>query len=214
MAAGAQQHTSRYISRRQMPAFMAASGLARDIGLPLNTFTTINYGHIDCDGDETSRLFRHLLRRRFAPWLEYKRKRGLANFPPTYLWVVENSPTELYNMPHVHWMVHVPHALKEEFDEKLTVWIKSTAGALEETERVVETKPVTRLGLHKYIAKDASEAMRKHYNITYTPTNGIVVGKRVGISQNLNTAEQAAFRRQQLDIQRQALLNERNSDQN
>jgi hypothetical protein len=90
-------------------------------GRPLNTFATINFGHIACSPTLVSTIFEKLRDNHFVRWLRY----GTSEFP-YYVWVIENSGGNT----HVHWVLHLPKSLRTAFDTKLGEWLARVAGPL------------------------------------------------------------------------------------
>ena len=131
---------TRHIGWRQARNFWEAIRYAKtrlvDLGKPLNTFVTINFGHIACSPEDVSAIFEKLRDNHFVKWLRYETSE-LAY----YVWVVENSGGHT----HVHWVLHLPKSLRATFATKLGEWLARVAGTITCHESAINIKPVPNL---------------------------------------------------------------------
>lgn len=184
--------TSYFINRRQAANFYPAARTARRIGSPLNKHVTINFFHLDCEGQQVSSYFERLRDNHYTRWLRYLRSRGKTKSYPTYLWVIENPGGGHH---HVHWALHVPKGLERAFDEKLPVWLEIVAGKIVDEQGAIHSTPVTDdTGLVSYLLKGTDKPYARHFRANHRP-QGAVLGKRCGVSRNLGpTARTTASR--------------------
>ena len=153
-----------------------------DIGRPLNTFATINFGHIACSPEIVSAIFEKLRDNHFVRWLRYGRSE-LSH----YVWVIENAGGNT----HVHWVLHVPKSLQAAFGRKLEEWLARVAGPITCRERAIKIQPVPNLrGLGRYLLKGMDARYAARSGVKHVP-QGLVYGKRCGVSKSLGPASRA-----------------------
>ena len=173
---------SEHINYRPAVNLHHATRFSEAINLPLNEFATINYSHTACSLDDASERFRKMIKERFARWLKRMAKRGRI-IPPTYVWTFENRGGETA----VHWLIHIPEDLKNEFRRLLPRWIEETAGP-DRTGTAIKCKPIFNLiGLRLYILKGVKKGDAASLGVTHVP-QGKIIGKRSGFSRNLGPA--------------------------
>jgi len=176
---------SRHINRLPAVNVHHASRYSERIGLPLNTFITVNLTALGVAA-AASTVFRKLLAQRFAPWL----RRGSPQarlISPTYVWSIEAAG----NVTAAHWLVHLPESLVSQFAMKLGAWLEGLSGekVLHET---VQMKPIYNLvGIRRYILKGVNPAWAEHLGVKAVD-QGIVNGKRSGFSKNLGPTARKA----------------------
>lgn len=179
------RHT-RYINRRQAHNFrhaiLYAEQQAAAQGRQLNTFVTLNFDHTDCPPERVSKVFEKLRDNHFTRWLRYQSLRRRPDWTPAYyVWSIENHGGDT----HVHWIVHIPKALRAEFREKLPLWLARVAGTVHCSASAINVEPVTRLrGLERYVLKGMDPHYARRYRVRHDP-QGLVFGKRCGISKSL-----------------------------
>jgi hypothetical protein len=155
------------------------------LGIPLNTFATINFGHIACTPEAVSALFEKLRDNHFVRWLRY----GTSELA-YYVWVIENAGA----YTHIHWIPHLPKSLRATFDTKLAEWLARVAGTTTCRESAINIKPVTHLrGLGLYLLKGMDPRYAARCGVKHVP-QGLVYGKRCGISKSLGPAHRARLR--------------------
>lgn len=149
--------------------------------------------------EETSKRFLGLRERRFGRWAAYtpKGSKSARNGPPTDVWVIE-APN---GHAHIHWVLHVDPAHQEEFERKLVRWVNAEFGIGTWAERAVDVQPVrpnTASTLGAYLAKGTHPNLADFYYIPdrFLSPQGIVYGKRSGVSLNLATAARARLKKE------------------
>jgi len=185
------------ISRKQAESARGAAAFADAIGLPLNTHVTINFAYTSLEGEEAWHAFTRLRTVHFRHWLTYRAKKAKKRYgPPTFLWAWENAPSEVQDrlLLHVHWAVHVPPELADEFAQQVLEWVRKIGGQLDESQCVVKVDPATRpRGLETYLLKDVDARYRKHFNIKHFGSYGPTFRKRCSPSQNIGKAARKAW---------------------
>lgn len=171
-----------YLPHRAAANVTRAREFADALGRSLNTMVSINYGLTDCRPEDMSASFERLRDNYFGPWFRRTLRGPLEpaeRGPPTYVWVAEGRPGH----HNVHWMVHVPAALRSEFDRRLPEWLAKTAGAPLKGALHVQTAR-TPAGAIDYMLKGLHPRHAKRFNIDHD-YQGEVTGKRCGVSKNL-----------------------------
>lgn len=174
------------IDHRQVRNIVRAVDFARRTGRPLNYFVTLNLGHSACDIDHASETFSRLRNSHFTKWLRdvSRRERQPGWWPAYFVWSIEDKPGH----PNVHWLVHLPIALRARFEAKLHVWLNRLAGPLDSTQKAIHIIPApTPMGAAKYLSKAIDPRHAKLFKIRAVP-QGIIKGKRAGISAALGPA--------------------------
>lgn len=181
------------MNRKQASNFLPAPMFAEALGRPLNLFVTLNFHHTACPPEEVGAAFERLRDNHFTRWFRYhtKRVRRLRGpVPPTYVWTIEN----VAGHTHVHWLVHIPPILQQAFREKLPQWLEAVAGPVTIETSAVHVEPAERpAGLSRYMMKGIDPRYAKFYRIDHEP-QGVVHGKRCGVSECLGPAARARHR--------------------
>jgi len=165
-----------------------------ELGRPLNTFVTINFGHIACSPELVSAVFEKLRDNHFVRWLRY----GTSDLS-YYVWVIENSGGNT----HVHWVLHLPKSLRAAFEIKLAEWLARVAGTITCRESAINIEPVYNLhGLGRYLLKGMDPRYAAPCGVEHVP-QGVVYGKRCGVSKSLGPRA----RNRSIPSARQAILN-------
>lgn len=161
-----------------------AIGFADQIGLPLNRHLTVSWEHAQCGGRVQEIQGRFL--ERFSKWIRYQ------GSLPVYAWSIENGYTLGY---HSHIFVHVPRQHLKAFRSKIPKWIDGDVDQSGGTKtfKVTTIKygtGVNRLnrlkGVTRYVLKAANDEVAEMFAIVQRPDKaGVVVGKRIGTSQNI-----------------------------
>jgi|SRR6516225_8589303 hypothetical protein len=164
-----------------------------ELGRPLNTFVTVNFGHTACPPEFVSATFEKLRDNHFVRWLRY----GTSDLSH-YVWVIENAGGNT----HVHWVLHVPKFLRAAFEIKLAEWLARVAGTITCRESAIKIDPVPNLrGLGLYLLKGMDPRYAPRFGVKHIP-QGLVYGKRCGVSKSLgpsarnrsiSSAQQAVF---------------------
>jgi hypothetical protein len=178
-----------YIDWRQARNFRNAIHYADkrlvEFGRPLNTFATINFGHIACPPEAVSAIFEKLRDNHFVRWLRY----GTSDLS-YYVWVIENAGGNT----HVHWVLHLPKSLRAAFEIKIAEWLGRVAGTITCRESAIKIQTVTNLrGLGLYLLKGMDPRYAARFGVKHVP-QGLVYGKRCGISKSLGPASRTELR--------------------
>ena len=153
-----------------------------ELGRPLNTFATINFGHTACSSEIVSAAFEKLRDNHFVRWLRYE-----TSDLSYYVWVIENAGGNT----HVHWVLHLPKSLRAAFEIKIAEWLARVAGTITCKESAINIKPVTDLrGLGLYLLKGMDPRYAPRFGVRHVP-QGLVYGKRCGVSKSLGPAARA-----------------------
>ena len=159
-----------------------ATRFAATLGQPLNQFVTINFTKCSHEGSDASFTFRALVSRRFAPWLR-RHPRNRACKSPTHVWVVEHAGGQVA----VHWAVHVPGGLIQEFRRRLPRWVSSLVGRRPD-DSAIHCRPIDNItGLKRYMLKGIDPAWAAFFKV-HAVDQGEIVGRRSGFSKNLGPA--------------------------
>jgi hypothetical protein len=117
--------------------------------------------------------------------------------PPTHVFVREGN--------HVHWKVHIPKELIDEFINLVPRWVtslgnKGKPGPRKRSEKtppasdgVVNIRPVyNNVGLRKYLLKGVNPADAFRFGIRHVEPQGEVIGRRTGVSRSLGSGARKA----------------------
>jgi hypothetical protein len=182
--------TSNFIDQRQIKNLLKGINHSIKIGRPPNLFVTINFVHTGCSPQAASKCFEKMRVSHFRPWLAYQTKRGRLNFGrPTYAWVIENGGGHTG----AHWLVHVPERLQADFKKKLPKWLETCAGPVNSPQALDIQKAPTPEKAGLYMAKGINPRYAKLWRIRFPRPQGLVYGKRCGISANLGPAARERF---------------------
>lgn len=169
---------SSFINRKPASNIVRAVSVADAIGLPLNQFVTLNFGHTTCPSGLVSEQFELLRDNHFVPWL--RRKATGLRTPPAYVWSIESRG----EYPHVHWVVHIPDERIASFRALLPKWLAAVVPTVT-CNSAVHVRDVPRpQGLAKYLIKGIDPVYARFFRIRHEP-QGIVLGKRAGTSKSL-----------------------------
>lgn len=170
------------------------------LNLPLTHFVTINFTKLGKTSRDVSVIFQALRAQRFAVWLRRHPRNAKAKIPATYVWVHEGAGGQAA----VHWAVHIPRGMRQEFRRQLPLWIASVSEARwAKHKRVADVDPVEKgivvikpiynmTGLKRYMLKGVDPEYAALYKVNPVP-QGPVSGQRSGFSRNLGpTARKAA----------------------
>lgn len=161
-----------------------AVGYASLIGLTLNRHVTVSWEHAQCVGRTQDIQGKFL--ERYSKWIRYHGDSG------AYVWSIENGAALGY---HSHIFLHVPPQYFRPFMAKLPDWIDGDVDQSggTRTYRVTTIKYGTGMnrlnplkGVTRYILKAANDETSEMFCIIQRPDKaGVVVGKRIGTSQNI-----------------------------
>jgi hypothetical protein len=176
------QHIGWRQARNFLEAIRYADRRLAELGRPLDTFATINFGHIACFPEVVSAIFEKLRDNHFVRWLRY----GTSDLS-YYVWVIENSGGNT----HVHWVLHLPKSLRAAFEIKLAEWLARVAGPITCRQSAIKIQAVTNLrGLGLYLLKGMDPRYAARCGVKDVP-QGLVYGKRCGVSKSLGPASRA-----------------------
>jgi hypothetical protein len=164
-----------------------AIGFSNQIGLPLNRFLTISWEHAQAVGRVHDNQGRFL--ERYMKWIRYYRSTG------AYVWSIEQGRVWGY---HSHVLIHVPLKLIGSFKKSVPNWIngdvdQSGHAKTFDIQKINAGYGIAQLnplkGITRYLLKAANDEVSEILSIRREPQKaGIVVGKRVGTSQNIGRA--------------------------
>lgn len=194
---------SRRLNQKPVFNFFQAFHAARIQKMPLNYMVTINFWQTAHAPGEEVRIFQKLRASYFTKWACRPRKETCKKLGLKYphygkcahAWVFENTSadTDEINKVHVHWLVHLPKEMKDEFWSLLPSWLEKS-GALPPSDDldyrdIIDIKDV---GTVYYCMKDANESFAEHYHIYYRSNladdEGRIFGKRSGYSRSIGPA--------------------------
>jgi hypothetical protein len=181
---------SEHINRKPASNVYHGIRIAETIGLPLNTFVSLNLKLTKCPPEEASEAFKKM-RDTFAKWVRrpsVKIKNTTA--APTYVWVIEN-PNGHHN---VHWLVHVPKKRKKEFEKLIHKLAAIYFGEITDNKAIHINRGLYNVrGLGKYILKGIQPEVAKFYGVI-PESQGRIYGKRSGFSRNIGPKKKRELR--------------------
>lgn len=179
-----------FIDKRQFDQLDRSIRFAAEIGRPLNTQITIQFGATSCDAENVGPAFRRLIRNYFTPWLRPTRGSPTDHRPAAWYYFVENVHEHAHHPhgTHVHWVAHVPPGLRPAFEAKLPYWVGRVAGMVHDTAVVIDVRDADRpRGTARYAGKALKPADAKRRGIR--PIHqGVVFGRRLSISEAIHTS--------------------------
>jgi hypothetical protein len=186
--------TSDNITLRQARRLWRAKEFAATAGLPLNYALSLHLhafvddgrdDHAD-DGLAAFRLLQQFLNQA-RRWLKRKK------CPLAAIWVreAEGSPKE-----HVHLALHLPPDLVAAFREMIPQWIPTTHPQASLLTPIRPPKGVN--GWLAYMVKGGNGLVRAEYSVPkkYSHDQGIILGKRTGITEAINSKAQKRLKYQ------------------
>jgi len=167
-----------------------AIGFSNQIGLPLKCFLTISWEHAQAVGRVHNIQGQWL--ERYIKWIHYYRSTG------AYIWSIEQGRVWGY---HSHFLIHVPPKLFRSFKKIVPNWIdgdvdQSGPAKTFDIQKINSGYGLAQLnplkGVTRYLLKAANDEAAEILSIRQEPQKaGIVVGKRVGTSQNIGRGARA-----------------------
>lgn len=144
--------------------------------------------------------FRGLRNERFCRWLRTRCKQLGISVAPYYIYAREKN--------HVHWQVHIPEVLVEEFTDLVSRWVTSLEhkgkGPRKRAENhepapdgaVLVQRVRNSVAVRKYLLKGIKRADAFRFGIKVVEDQGVVYGRRTGVSRTLGRAarEKAGYR--------------------
>lgn len=133
--------------------------------------------------------FAALRNQRFCRWLRTRSEQLGISLTPYYVYAREKN--------HVHWQVHVPEELIEEFKNLVPRWITSLEKRGKGPRKRAENHEPAPVGtvlveevrnsvaVRKYMLKGIAPKDAFRFGITSLEDGGLVVGRRTGVSRSL-----------------------------
>lgn len=191
--------TSLHLGRKATTAIKQSFRTALAIERPLNTYVTINVMQTKAPEEETSMRFLRLRERKFGRWAAYTPKgyNEARNGPPTDVWVIEAPNGHV----HIHWVLHIAPSQAADFKKKVIRWVDTEFEIGTWADRAVDIRPVrpnTASTLGAYLAKGTHPNLAEFYYIPdkFLKPQGVVYGKRSGVSLNLATAAREQLKKE------------------
>jgi len=181
---------SDFIDKRQYDQLQHSIRFAAEIGMPLNTFITIQFGATACEPENVGVVFRRLVRHRFTPWLRPTKAHPFDHRPAAWIYWLENVHDYAHHPhgTHVHWAAHIPAGRRKAFESKLPGWVQSVAGMIFDTSVAIDVRDADNpLGLRKYAGKAMKPADAKKRRIKPI-SQGRIFGRRLSISESINVS--------------------------
>jgi len=187
---------SQHLNDRQVNELLAASGFAREIGLPLTAHLTVHWSLSNAGDDPNGRLFAKF-RERFSKVL---RRLGIVF---AAVWVREKRSNGPNGAEHFHLAFHLPAEWRDR---------KSQANIVRAAEQILDrlagcqdhrmvdlTLPGN--GDIRYLLKGARHDVQRDLSIkrAWRGSQGSIQAKRAGFTQDLGPTARAKFRRSQTD---------------
>lgn len=176
-------HKSEWIRKRQAQNVLNACNFAHWSGAPLNAYITILLN--DTIAQSSTTAFK-LIMAKYNPWLAYRRKIGLVDCPPIYIFTHENPNDN----PHVNICFHIPPVIIDEFNLKLPRWIEDVQGEIDCV--TLKNQPIKcgeDMYVTKYIIKGIDPDYIDHFGLRRlykrNGPQGTIYGQRAGFSRSL-----------------------------
>jgi hypothetical protein len=179
---------------------MEGLSFAREIGMPLNTHLIIHWGGTLAGDDPNGKLFAKF---RYLLDLRFRRKFGI---PLTGIWVRErhrNKRTRQQSeVIHSHLLLHLPSrwraALRQDAEQLVTLVARTILD-----DRTIElTFPTNPDG--KYLLKGGTQAVWEDFRLPQKWRSklgeGLIDGKRCGVTQNIGPAARSRRRRKLKEV--------------
>jgi len=178
------RHPTRKLHLEQGRKLSGAFNRARQIGFPLNCLVTLHWGLADSGVEPFDRWVR--LCEAMGKWL------ARMGCPPTWAFVREKGLAEL---EHMHLAIHVPkNRSAEQVKAAFERWI--AVGAAHVDPAAVDVKlqrTPSMVALMRYLLKGGDSLVRRSFSVPkhYEGDQGIIHGKRLGVSRNLDSRARA-----------------------
>ena len=157
-----------------------ADAVAKQLGLPLDVFVTVNYHGTFPGGPAMASTFRTALKR-MCQWLRDH------NAPVAWVYTHENPQDE---KPNTHLLVHVPTRLRRAFKAKVSDWFQALDGGVKVDPRNDNQRKAKGFGTRlQYMAKGADYlTCRRYEGRRARGGQGPISFKRAGVAQLLRKA--------------------------
>jgi len=190
--------TSRFetheIGRRGAQTLYYAAETAEKIGLPLNTWVTINFKETKADPKDATKIFAKI-RQRFQKWATRSSKKRPKTFETAWAFAFENAANgkhfETLNQNdnhniHVHWAVHIPASRRHEFENYFFDLVDKVSGGIINEKTAVKFDDTFRNQNLSYLNKGTKKQFIKTYGRgRKAEPQGIILGRRSDVSRNI-----------------------------
>lgn len=196
-----------YLDKRQWDQLDPSIRFAAEIGRPINTFITLQYGATALEPVQVGPATRKLLKNYITPWLRPTRTHPIDHRPAVWFYFLEDVATAVYpHGAHAHIGMHVPPGRRADLEAKLTHWLEQVAGVVFDTATAVDVRDTDKngIGLKLYAGKALKPADARKRKVRPS-SQGIILGRRLSISQSIHAGAIAAHR-EQLRVARLTLV--------
>ena len=182
--------------------YYAIGEQAERIGLPLNTWVTINFSLTAIDPWDSVQAFKDWRYNYFNKWARRPRKGQGQSFAPTIAYVFENKRgNDVYDeigpdLPHnvqVHALFHIPPERQHDFECRAFEWLDAVTGGISAA-NAIDIRVVTQdNGIKNYCLKGSQPRVAKHFGVKNYSPQGAIKGKRTGTTANLGPSARKAL---------------------
>lgn len=182
---------SEHINRRVTQSIFRGFDYAEHHGRAFNVYAVLNL-HETFAASHVTIMER--VRHKFRGWHRRATKKLFGQFvPPFYAYAIENPN----NHGHANFAVHIAPPLIEQFIKMLPKWLLKAQGVCDQFDvKIQKIRPQTHKNVANYILKGTDPAFLDHFHLTdlyeKNGAQGVVYGKRAGLSQCLDTAARNA----------------------
>ena len=156
---------------------------AGETGRPINTHVTISFVALGIGDDQAHDLFK-VLQAKISRWWRYQRcqkGRSIGDVAAVY------SHANPADSRHVHWLVHVPPEISDEFSKVVAVRLSKVTGQ-KDLRDALFIGPVDTPGtLAKYILRGVNPMYARYLHLR-AANEGTVTGRRTGTSRAVGRA--------------------------
>ena len=158
-----------------------------DLGRPINLSVCINFQTLGVPEEQACGLFK-LLRDKVARWWKHQRAGKGRDVGELLHYYAHANPA---GSRHVHWQVHVPAAIWDEFQGIVTKRLRAVLGRVDLGD-ALHFAAIGGAGSHaKYILKGVDPDYAAHLHIE-AANEGLVTGRRTGVSRAMSKAARKA----------------------
>lgn len=194
--ANSRDRWSFFVKPEDARAIIRANMFAKSVGVAINAHVTINFDN-SVPENKLSKIIAQTLRN----WRQWLRRKGLSGARTTHIWARERAgdrPT------HVHILLHIPFEVRPSVDSrKFATFIPRSSGidpsAIPRRPQPYSGTPVllqvndrSADNWGKYIIKGIAAAHAEEFGFE-ARRQGRILGKRVGIAENIMGEEQSRW---------------------
>ena len=197
-----QSRASKYITMRQATSIMEAVRFAKLIDLPLVAHLTIHWSLTDVGDDFDGKLFAKV-REGLDKWLH---RRGIVF---AGAWAREREARGQSEVEHCHLLFHLP--VQYRTGKKLRQVEAAISRLVKRHGRDITDERVIKLVIHdnpdgKYLIKGGGPKIWKRFGLRKKDRRlqGLLCGKRCGVTENVGLAARKRWREQQNSMERKA----------